>query len=447
MTMIVARHALTDAGWQRNVAVSLDGQRIASIAPCDAVPTVGVLLPAPGNLHSHAFQRAMAGLTEKAAGSDDFWSWRTLMYRFLDALDPDDVEAIAAGLQMEMLEAGYAAVGEFHYVHNAPGGMAYDAPAELAGRIVAAARATGIGLTLLPVIYTQGGLDGRPLEGGQRRFDTPEGHFAAILAGARDALKALDADARLGVAPHSLRAVPAELIREAAGEAGPKHIHVAEQVKEVEEVRAHTGTTPVSHLMDLVPLSPEWTLIHATHTSAAELTGMAEAGVVAGLCPLTESNLGDGIFDAQTYLTAGGRLGVGSDSNVRISLVEELRTLEYSQRLARGVRNPLSAGGTSSGRTLWQAAARGSAHALARDAGTIAVGRLADLVALDDAAISLADLAGDAILDGHLFAGDDRAVRDVWSAGRHVVRDGQHVARERIEPRFRATLKRLRHAL
>ncbi len=447
MSVIVARQALTAEGWQNDVAITLEGQRIAAIAPTRAPATVDILLPAPGNLHSHAFQRAMAGLTETGAGSDDFWSWRTLMFRFLEALDPDDIEIIAAGVQMEMLEAGYAAIGEFHYVHNPPGGGRYDDVAELSNRIVAAAERTGIGLTLLPVLYEVGGLDGRPLQGGQRRFHNTYDSFVRLHEGAAAAVRTLPADARLGVAPHSLRAVPRDDLIAVATFEGPKHIHVAEQVGEVEEVLAATGRRPIEHLLATVPLDRDWTLIHATHATPDELAAVAAAGAVAGLCPITESNLGDGIFGAVRFVAAGGTFGIGSDSNVRIALAEELRTLDYSQRLAHRARNPLSAGGRSSGRVLWQGAAEGTARALARDAGAIAPGRLADLVALDGDACSLEGLAGDTLLDAHIFAGDDRAVRDVWSAGRHVVCEGRHIARATIEPAFRARLRHLRGAI
>ncbi|WMS44345.1 formimidoylglutamate deiminase [Acuticoccus sp. MNP-M23] len=442
--IIIAAQALTEDGWRNNVAITIEGGRVEAIEPSDAPPTVDILLPAPGNLHSHAFQRAMAGLTEQQTGNDNFWSWRALMYRFLEALTPDDVEVIASGLMMEMLEAGYAALGEFHYLHNAPGGTPYDNPAELAARIAAAAGTTGMGLTLLPVLYMQGGLDGRALEGGQRRFASTEDSFAALMEGAAQAIAGLPDDTRLGVAPHSLRAVPADAIARVAARPGPKHIHVAEQTAEVEEVLAHTGARPMAHLASLVDLSPEWTLIHCTHGTAAELGEAARAGAVAGLCPITESNLGDGIIEMAAVQEAGGRFGIGSDSNVRISLAEELRTLDYSQRLARRARNPLAGPGQSSGRTLYQGACLGAAQALARGAGTIAPGNLADLVALDGAAPSLAGLTGDRVLDAHIFAGDDGAVRDVWSAGRHVVRGGRHVARDRIAPAFMATLRRLR---
>lgn len=444
MSVIVARQALTADGWRENVAVRLDGERIAAVEPAQGPATVDILLPAPGNLHSHAFQRAMAGLTETRAGSDDFWSWRSLMYRFLEALDPDDVEIIAAGVQMEMLEAGYAAVGEFHYLHNRPDGGPYDNVAEMSQRIVAAAQATGIGLTLLPVIYMTGGLDGRPLAGGQRRFECDADRYWQLHAGTAAALASLGGDARIGMAPHSLRAVPADELAAVAGFDGPRHIHVAEQTGEVDEVLAHTGRRPIEFLMDTVPLDGGWTLIHATHGTAEELAAVAAAGTTAGLCPITESNLGDGIFGAVEFLAAGGSFGVGSDSNVRIGLCEELRTLDYSQRLSRRGRNPLSAAGRSSGRVLWQGAAEGSARSLGRDAGAIVPGKLADLIALDGSATSLEGLAGDLLLDAHIFAGDDRAVRDVWSAGRHVVREGRHIARDTIGPAFQERLRRLR---
>jgi len=444
---IRARRALTAAGWRDNVAVRLEEGRIAEILEADGPADADVLLPAPGNLHSHAFQRAMAGLTETATGGDDFWSWRALMYRFLEALDPDDIEILAAGVQMEMLEAGYASVGEFHYLHHPPGGGTYANPAETGARIAAAAARTGIGLTLLPVLYMRGGLDGRPLEGGQLRFGSTPEVFERILERSREALAPLGPDARLGLAPHSLRAVDDGAIAMLAAREGPKHIHAAEQTAEVEAVRAHTGAPPLAHLARLVALGPDWTVIHATHGTAGELAALAAAGTTVGLCPITEANLGDGVFDAPAFLGAGGRFGVGSDSNVRIALAEELRTLDYGQRLALRVRNPLAPEARSSGRLLLEGAARGAAVALGGEAGDIAPGRLADLVALDGSAIALDGLSGDRLLDAFVFAGDDGAVRDVWSAGRHLVKEGRHVARDALEPPFRAALTRLRALL
>jgi len=453
MTTIFAGTALLPEGWAESVRVVVDaGGRIASVtAEVDRAPgddCAAVLLPAPANLHSHAFQRAMAGLSEsRGAGRDSFWTWRSLMYRFLDRLTPDQVEAIAAQVQVESLEAGYAAMAEFHYLHHAPGGAGYDRPAEMAHRIAAAAAETGIGLTLLPVLYMQGGADGRALTEGQLRFGCDPDRFAALVADARAGLAAL-AHARLGVAPHSLRAVPPRALAAATRLTdGPVHIHAAEQTAEVAEIEAALGARPVEWLLAEAGADDRWCLIHATQMTAAETLALARSGAVAGLCPITEANLGDGIFDGGRYLEAGGRFGIGSDSNLRIALSEELRQLEHSQRLRDRARAVLALPGRSVGRTLFEAALGGGAQALGRDAGAIAPGRLADLVALDGDALCLADRRGDRLLDGWIFAGDDRAVDAVWSAGRRVVSGGRHPARMNIEARFRAVLATLADAI
>jgi formimidoylglutamate deiminase len=451
MTLLWAETALTAAGWQEAVRVEIgqDG-RIAAVtagAPPEG-ERLAILLPAPTNLHSHAFQRAMAGLTERRGPDprDSFWTWRALMYRFLDRLTPDDVEAIAAFVQLEMLEAGYAAVAEFHYLHHAPGGTPYADPAEMSARIAAAAAATGIGLTLVPVLYQWGGCDRRPLAAGQDRFGSTPGAFAALHARAAAALAPLPADTVLGIAPHSLRAVDpdglAAILPLAPG--GPVHIHAAEQVAEVEEVVSHRGARPVEWLLANAPVDDGWCLIHATQMLPAETADLAASGATAGLCPITESSLGDGIFDGAAYLRAGGSFGIGSDSNIRISLSEELRTLEYSQRLRDRARSVLARPEASTGRVLLEGAVAGGARAAGRSAGAISPGLWADLVALDGAAITLAGVQGDTILDSFVFAGDDRLVSDVWSAGRRVVAAGRHPARAAITDRYRATLTRLR---
>lgn len=454
MQTLWAEQALTADGWARDVLVRLraDG-RIDEVTP-GAAPEgtrAGILLPAPVNLHSHAFQRAMAGLTERRGPDprDTFWTWRELMFRFLDRLTPEDVEAITAFVQMEMLEAGYAAVAEFHYLHHQPGGRPYDDPAEMSRRVAAAAARTGIGLTLLPVLYNQGGCDGRALGPGQVRFgNTPEA-FARLTEGTRDALGALPDDAALGIAPHSLRAVPPAHLHEAIALAGdgPLHMHLAEQAAEVDEVMATHGARPVRWLLDNAAVDPRWCLIHCTQMEPDETEALARTGAVAGLCPITESSLGDGIFDGVRYAGAGGRFGVGSDSNIRISLSEELRTLEYSQRLRDRTRAALATRERSTGRALFEGALAGGAQAAARDSGAIAPGRRADLVALDAGAVDLAGRSDDTLLDCWIFAGDDRMVRDVWSAGRHVVCDGRHTARETIADDYRAVMNRLKDAL
>lgn len=450
MTTLFAKQALLADGWARDVAVTLSGGRITAIQP-DAAPQgqrVGVLLPAPTNLHSHAFQRAMAGLTERRGPDprDNFWTWRQLMYRFLDRLTPDDVQAITAFVQMEMAEAGYGAVAEFHYLHHGVGGVAYDNPAEMAARVAAASAQTGLGLTLLPVLYQFGGCDGRALGPGQNRFGNTPDQFAKLMAAAATAIAPLPADTVLGVAPHSLRAVSVEALAFAATLRPdvPVHMHLAEQMAEVEEVLAHRGARPTEWLLANADVNQRWCLIHCTQMQAHETKGLAATGAVAGLCPITESSLGDGIFDGVDYVGAGGRWGIGSDSNIRISLSEELRTLDYSQRLRDRSRAALATAGKSTGRVLFETAARGGAQAAGRDAGVLAVGKLADMLALDTSGPDMAGHQGDTTLDAYIFAGDDRMVSDVWSAGRHLVSNGRHYAHDAITAAYLATVTKLR---
>ena len=449
-----AGQALTAGGWQRDVRIELGANgRIAALeSGCPAAGhRVGVLLPAPTNLHSHAFQRAMAGLTERRGPDprDSFWTWRRLMYRFLERLDPDEFESIAAFAQMQMLEAGFAAVAEFHYVHHQPGGAPYDRLSELSDRIVAAASETGIGLTVLPVLYRHGGCGGKPLGAAQLRFGNSPERFARLREEAEAAVRALDADACTGVAIHSLRAVDPEGVAFAAALAprAPVHIHSADQTAEVEEVEACFGARPVEWLLANAGVDERWCLVHATHMTPGETAGLAGSGAVAGLCPITEASLGDGIFDGARYQVQGGRFGVGTDSNIRISLAEELRMLEYSQRLRDRARAVLARPGESTGRTLFEAAARGGAQAAMRDAGTLAPGRLADLVALDAEAADLAGKQGDTLLDSFVFAGGDAMITDVWSAGRHVVENGRHVRHDEIAGRYVGAINRLKEIL
>lgn len=452
MGAIWAAEALLPQGWARDVTVTLQAGRIAAIACGTPAPAgaqrVDLLLPAPVNLHSHAFQRAMAGLTEARGPDpqDTFWTWRRLMFAFLDRLTPEDVEAIAAMVQVEMLEAGFAAVAEFHYLHHAPGGVPYADPAEMAGRIAAAAARTGIGLTLLPVHYQFGGCDGRALAPGQVRFGTDPDGFARLLAASAGVLAALPPDAALGLAPHSLRAVsPAGLAAcIALHPAGPIHLHLAEQVAEVAEVRAYLGARPVEWLLANAPVDGRWCLIHCTQMERAETLALAASGAVAGLCPLTEASLGDGIFDGVAWLGAGGAFGIGSDSNIRVRLVEELRQLETSQRLRDRTRAALATPERSTGRVLLEGVARGGARAAGRASGAIAPGLWADLVALDGAALDLAGLAGDRRLDAWIFATGEGAVSEVWAAGRHLVRGGRHIARDGVEAAYRRAVAGLR---
>jgi formiminoglutamate deiminase len=398
-----------------------------------------VALAVPGlcNLHSHAFQRALAGLAEtRGAEPDSFWSWREQMYRFLARMTPDQLEAIAAQAYVEMLESGFTRVGEFHYLHHGPAGVPYADRAELSTRLVAAAQGTGIGLTLLPMFYAHGGFGGAAAQPGQARFVLDLDGYAALLEACRRLVGRLP-HPRVGVAPHSLRAVTpgelAQLLPLAQG--GPIHIHVAEQQREVEQCLAWSQQRPVEWLLDRAAVDRSWCLVHATHVTQAELARLARCGAVAGLCPITEANLGDGVFPADAYLRASGMLGIGSDSNVGIAASEELRLLEYGQRLSQRARNVLAAEPRSTGRTLFEAAVAGGAQALGVVAG-VQLGAPADLVALRPDHPSLLGRSGDAWLDSWIFARGHDAIEAVWSGGMKVVTDGRHHAREAVGTRY-----------
>ncbi|MEM7042610.1 MAG: formimidoylglutamate deiminase [Pseudomonadota bacterium] len=453
MTSVWSRHALLPKGWVENVLIGIapDG-RIDSVkvnAPKQG-HEVGLLLPAPVNAHSHGFQRAMAGLTEARGPDvhDSFWTWRRMMFRFLDQLTPDHVERIMALVQMEMLEAGYAVNAEFHYLHHQPGGAPYDNLAEMSERVAAAASQTGIGLCMLPVHYQYGGCDGRDLTAGQIRFGNDADRFGRLHEGTALALDDLSGDATLGVAPHSLRAVSREDLKAYAERfTGPIHMHLAEQLPEVDEVQQHYGARPVEWALDNLAIDGRWCLIHCTQMTPDETTELAQSGAIAGLCPITESSLGDGIFDGLRWVEHGGHLAVGSDSNIRISLTEELRTLEYSQRLRDNSRAAFATPEQSTGRRLFEAVVTGGALATHRKTGALEVGCWADLLALDDASLHLEGRSGDTALDSWIFAGDDSMVTDVWSAGRHMVTDGRHIHRGPIVEAYRQTLRELRTAL
>ena len=442
--------ALLPTGWAENVALDIEDGWIRAARP-GAAPEGretlhGITLPGLPNLHSHSFQRAMAGLAEtRGPSSDSFWTWRQIMYGFLGPLTPEDVEAIAAFAAMEMLEAGYTALVEFHYLHHDLSGRAYANPAELGARIAAAAGETGIGLTLLPVLYSHGGFGAQPPTPGQARFVNDTDAYARLLDASAAALAPLE-DAVLGMAPHSLRAVSPDGLQRmlALRQDGPIHIHVAEQVKEVEDCLAWSGQRPVDWLLSHAPVDARWCLIHATHLDAAEVDALAATGAVAGLCPITEANLGDGVFEAPRFLAAGGRIGVGSDSNVEITASGELRLLEYSQRLARRGRNLLAAQpGASTGRSLYDAALSGGAQAAGRKLGRIEPGHRADLVVLDRAHPALASMQGDGWLDAYVFSAGQAVVESVVVGGRTVVSAGRHHGRDAITARYKATLARL----
>ncbi|HXV25382.1 MAG TPA: formimidoylglutamate deiminase [Alphaproteobacteria bacterium] len=455
MNRLFAEHAFLPEGWAERVLIEIGadgliGNLAADSEPGDAERTSGPVIPAMPNLHSHAFQRAMAGRAERSGwGEDSFWSWRQVMYGFVGKLDPDALEAITAQLYVEMLKAGYGSVAEFHYLHHDPEGRPYADPAEMSWRILAAARAAGIALTHLPVLYATGGFGGVPAGSGQRRFLNDADGFFQIVERVADAARGAP-DVRVGIAPHSLRAVPPELLSEVMVRldkllpGAPVHTHIAEQVKEVEECVAWSGKRPVEWLLDHAVVDERWCLVHATHMTEAETKALARSGAVAGLCPTTEANLGDGFFPAVAYLGAGGRFGIGSDSHISVSPLEELRWLEYGQRLLHRRRNLLHAPEDGSvGAHLWRRSAEGGAQALGFETGRIADGCRADFVVLDADAPTLAGMSGDELIDGAVFAGNMNPVRDVMVGGRWVVREGRHVREAEIEARYRAALARI----
>jgi formiminoglutamate deiminase len=442
--------ALLPSGWANDVQVVVTAGAIAAVTP-GVAPTAGderhaIALPGLASLHSHAFQRGMAGLAElRGDSTDTFWTWRETMYRFALAMTPDDVAAVATLLYVEMLEQGFTRVGEFHYLHHDRDGSPYADPAEMAARIAEAAEASSIGLTLLPSFYAHGSFGGAAPHDSQRRFICSVDQFAKLMAASRKAIAALPG-ANLGIAPHSLRAVaPDELAAIIPlAEGGPVHIHAAEQVKEVEDCLAWSGRRPVQWLLEHAPVNQRWCLIHATHMTDEEVSAFAKTGAVAGLCPVTEASLGDGIFQAREFLDAGGLFGIGTDSNVLVGVADELRQLEYGQRLKHRARNVLSGGaGRSTGRTLFDDALAGGARALAQTTAGLAPGARADIVTLDAAHPSLAGRSRDAVIDGWIFAAASGAIDCVWAGGNKVVEGGRHRLRAKARERFNASVRRL----
>ncbi len=452
MKTLYAAEALLATGWSRDVLVDIDDTGMIKAVRNgrkngDAEDTGGPLLPGMANVHSHAFQRAMAGLAERMGSPEDsFWTWREVMYGFLKTLGPDEIEAIAAQLYVENLKNGYTAIGEFHYLHNAPDGRPYTDRNETALAIVRAAGTAGIALTLLPALYAYGDFGETPMKPAQKRFTTRPADVLRMV----ESLHKAQPGIRLGVAPHSLRAVSPPMLKElisgldAIDPAAPIHIHVAEQIKEVNDCLAWSDLRPVQWLLEHMPVGPRWCLVHATHVASAEAERLAASGVTAGLCPTTEGNLGDGIFPFFRYREKQGRYAIGGDSHVSQSPVEELRWLEYGQRLTLRRRNiAASEAAPSVGSNLWREAAAGGAQALAQPAGAIAAGKRADLVVLDGGHINLADRHGERISDALLFSGNERLVRHVMVGGQWRVRDGHHAGEIAIAERFRKVQKGL----
>jgi formimidoylglutamate deiminase len=449
VTGLFFEQALLPQGWASDVRIELDQGRLVRVeagASAQAGDEChGIGLPGMPNLHSHAFQRGMSGLTEiRGTAADSFWAWRDLMYRFVGRMTADDIEAVAAQAYVEMLEAGFTRVGEFHYIHHDVSGAPYGNIGELAERIAASAEASGIGLTLLPVFYAHAGFGGRAPDPGQQRFINDVDGFSRLMDASRRAVAGLQG-ATVGFAPHSLRAVTPDQLKALLqlDVACPVHMHIAEQTREVDECIEWSGQRPLQWLFNHVAVDRRWCLIHATHATSDEIGQLAKSGAVAGLCPITEANLGDGTFNAVEFCERGGAFGVGSDSNVLIGVVDELRQLEYSQRLAHRARNVVAATTASTGRTLFESALTGGSQALGTATSGLIEGGSADIVGLDAGDVALAGRSGDAILDSWIFGAGRSLVDCVWARGRNVVRNGRHHARETIALRFRQTLEGL----
>lgn len=441
---IFADMAWLPDGWAENVRIDIDDAgNIAAVEinqkPSDSGAYVkGHLMPGMINLHSHAHQRAMAGMSEfrasEAGGEDSFWTWRVAMHAFAKVLTPEMLETIATQLYVEMVKAGFTSVCEFHYMHHDADGSAYAEPAEMSLALVRAGQTAGIGLTMLPVLYSQGGYLGKEPNEGQRRFICSPDQLLSIISRLQ-ADAAEDPMLAVGVAPHSPRQASEDAIREVIGTllkgdpGAPIHIHVAEQEKDVTESIDVTGQRPVEWTMNHFDVGPQWCLIHATHLTDQETDDLAASGAVAGLCPATEANLGDGIFPLGRYLNAGGVFGIGSDSHVSVSMVEELRWLEYGQRLIRRRRNVSAAGpGGSTASRLYAGALAGGAQVTGRSVGKIAVGKRADFIVLDPDNPTLVGKSGERLFDSAIFAGNANVIRDVWVGGVQRVDNARHVA-------------------
>ncbi|WP_109483125.1 formimidoylglutamate deiminase [Paraburkholderia sp. C35] len=454
---LFADHAYLPEGWRRNVLLQWDAQgALVAVTPDTQAPAgvakaSGPVLPGMPNLHSHAFQRAMAGLTEyRANATDNFWSWRDLMYRFAARITPDVLASIAQWLYIEMLKAGYTSVCEFHYVHHMQDGKRYANEAELAQRVVDAAGASGIGITMLPVLYQYAGFGAQPPRDDQRRFiNSPDSLLGLLdtLRGARPESGAL----RYGVAPHSLRAVSNDSLRalldglDAMSPGAPVHIHIAEQTAEVDACIETEGARPVQWLLDRFNVDKRWCLVHATHVDAADTAALAKSGAIAGLCLTTEANLGDGIFPAHDYLEQNGRIGVGSDSHIGVDWRAELRLLEYGQRLSRRQRNVLaSAEMPRVADRLFAASLEGGALATGRNVGALRTGARADFVVLDANHSSIAEHASDAWLSGVVFCEHgETPIRDVYAGGDKVVENRRHRDEDGAYANYRAALAEL----
>jgi formimidoylglutamate deiminase len=451
MDQFFAEWALLEGGFAANVGIGVEGGVIVSVtrdARADGATAIGgVMLPGMPDLHSHGFQRVFAGTTNWTGGGGDFWSWREAMYRAVATMTPEWYTPVFAWLCKELLKGGYTSLAEFHYLQHRPDASRYSPETAMADALVAGATQAGMPLTMLVGVYETGGFESEPLAGGQLRFQT-SAEDALRIAAALQA-RACD-DLVIGLAPHSLRAVPPDsLARAVAGframADGPIHIHVAEQTAEVRDCTRVLGAPPVAWLLDHAPVDARWCLIHATHATANELAAVARRGAVIGLCPSTEADLGDGIFAFPDSWRVGNSFGIGTDSNTALDAFGELRLLEYAQRLQGRRRNVAATPSCHTGRALWQSAALGGARACGRASGRIEVGCRADFTVIA-ATEETEGHSGDFILDAAIFAPARRMVRDVMTSGRWVVRDGMHVHEAAIDLGYREALRMMRDA-
>jgi formimidoylglutamate deiminase len=454
-TTIWAAAALLSNAWAESVVIDIDDagniESISSDQPYASGDKVEILIPAIPNVHSHAHQRAMSGLGERAgisgdAAKDSFWTWRKIMYHYLERIQPEHLFHISAQLYLEMLKAGYSCVGEFQYLHHALDGSPYANRAEMSLQCMQAAQQVGLGFTALPVLYRYGGFGSAdPIDGQQRFLNDAEGFIDIVTHLQRAA--ATDANTSVGIAPHSLRAINGDLLREVIGaldNLAAIHVHIAEQTKEVDDCLAWSQMRPVEWLFDQFDVDTSWCLIHATHMNAAETAAMAQSGCVAGLCPTTEANLGDGFFNAIDYFDQDGCWAIGSDSHISIDPVEELRWLEYGQRLLTRQRNVLvSSRATNTGRNLFDGALKGGARACGRNIGSITAGTRADFIVLDDQHPRLYGRQQDDLLDSWIFSGNENLVRDVYIGGNKIIDHGRHADEEAIQRNYRNTLDQL----
>lgn len=460
---LFAKQVLTSKGWQENQIITIENGVITALATgceSDADIIKGIVIPGMVNCHSHAFQRAFAGFSERGSETsqgqtsqcqtkDSFWTWRKIMYQFLEQLSVADAQLIAEQLYIEMVKQGYTRVAEFHYLHHDIEGLAHKQPAAMAEAVFNAAQASGIGLTMLPVLYRFSGFGEQAPTDGQKRFIHSMSAFNALVDDCFTLAEQFP-NTNVGIAPHSLRAVDKASLLAAVShvrgkdEQAPIHIHIAEQQKEVNDCLTHYGKRPVQWLLDNIALDQHWCLIHATHIDDNERQGMITSGAIAGICPTTEANLGDGIFPTAEFIGEQGTWAIGSDSHISVNPVEELRWLEYAQRLTKQQRAVLATPQTSSvGQYLWQAAAKGGAQSTASNTGELAVGKQADLLVLDETKLSVYANGAKYCLDSLVFATHSNAVVDVMVNGQWVVTDGKHPNEQSTHEKFSALLARL----